>query len=108
LCHDQILARHRSPLHIRRACTSPAIDTMTINQRRRPALHDVSCPATNASTSDFHTIHLTEQMNQETRNPGNSVTEFRLSRLHPDDSKTRIGVLFASLMAPPGAVTADG
>ena len=56
LCHDQILARHRSPLHIRRTRASPTIDAMTINQRTWPAFHDVSCPAANASTCDLHKI----------------------------------------------------
>lgn len=54
LRHDQIFTRHRSPLHIRRTRASPAIDAMTIDQRRGPTLQHVSCPAANASTSDFH------------------------------------------------------
>src|ERR1044071_6990535 len=55
---DQIPARYRSPLHIRRACASSAIDAMTINQCRGLALHHVPCPATNASTFDFHKLSL--------------------------------------------------
>src|SRR5438093_10425195 len=70
LCHDQILARHRSPRHMGRARASPAIDAMTIDQCKWPALQHVSCPTTNASTSDLHTIRLAEQMNQETRKSG--------------------------------------
>jgi len=54
LCHDQIFARYRSPLHIRRTGASPAIDTMTIDQCKWPALQHVSCPATDASTTEFH------------------------------------------------------
>ena len=54
LCHHQIPTRHRSPLYIRRTGASPAIDAMTIDQRRWPALQHVSCPAANASTSELH------------------------------------------------------
>ena len=50
-CHDKIPAWHRSPLHIRRTRASPAIDAMTIDQCRWPALQHVPCPAANASTS---------------------------------------------------------
>ena len=53
---DHIFARHRSPLHIRRTRTSPAIDAMTIDQRNWPTFHHVSCPAAKASTSEFHKI----------------------------------------------------
>jgi hypothetical protein len=78
-CHDQILARHRSPLHIRRTRASPAIDAMTIDQCNWQALQHVSCPAANASTSDLHTIHLPEQMNQDTRKSGKVCSRFRTS-----------------------------
>src|SRR5215475_2294107 len=61
LSHDQILARHRSPLHIRRTRASPAINAVTIDQRNWPALHHVSCPAANASSSDFHIVLLIPQ-----------------------------------------------
>ena len=57
-CHDEIFARHRSPLHVRRARASPAIDAMTIDQRNWPALQHVSCPAANASASDLHILFL--------------------------------------------------
>ena len=53
LSHDQFLARHRSPLHVRCTRTSTAIDAMTIDQRNWPALQHVSCPAANASTSEL-------------------------------------------------------
>src|SRR5207244_11666110 len=56
LCHDQVLARHRSPLHIRRTGASPAIDAMTIDQCRWQTLQHVSCPTANASTSELHNL----------------------------------------------------
>src|SRR6266496_2904143 len=64
LCYDQIFARHGSPGDIRRPSTSPAIGTVTIDQRKRPALQNVSCPAANASTSHLHKIRLA-QFNHE-------------------------------------------
>src|SRR6476619_6491448 len=60
LCHDQIFAWHRSPLHIRRTGASPAIDAMTIDQRNRPALQNVSRPTASTSTSDLHRICLAQ------------------------------------------------
>ena len=54
LLQDQILARHRSPRHMRGTCASPAIDAMTIDQSNWPALQQVSCPAANASTTELH------------------------------------------------------
>src|SRR5262249_59971365 len=54
LCHDQILARHRSPRHMRGTCASPAIDAMPIDQSNWPALQQVSCPAANAATTELH------------------------------------------------------
>jgi len=56
LCHDHILARYRSPLQVRCTGAPPAIDAMTINQSERPTPQHVSCPATNASTSDLHKV----------------------------------------------------
>jgi hypothetical protein len=50
LCHYQIVARHRSPLHMGRTRAPPAIDAMTIDQRKWPALQHVACPPANAST----------------------------------------------------------
>jgi hypothetical protein len=52
------MARHRSPLHIRRTRTSPAIDAVTIDQCRWPTLQHVSCPAANTSTGELHKIRL--------------------------------------------------
>jgi hypothetical protein len=52
-CHQDILARHRSPSHMRRTGASPAIDAMTIDQRNWPTLQHISCPAANASTSEL-------------------------------------------------------
>jgi hypothetical protein len=56
LCHDQVLAWHRSPLHIRCAGASTAINAMTIDQRNWSTLQRISCPPANASTCDFHKI----------------------------------------------------
>ena len=56
LCHDQILPRHRSPLHGGRARAFSAINAMTIDQCNWPALQYVPCPAAKASTSDLHRI----------------------------------------------------
>ena len=67
LCHGHILARHRSPLHIRRTSASPAIDAMTIYQRKWTTLQHVSCPAANASTSDLHIICLAHFNHEFTR-----------------------------------------
>src|SRR5438067_12782657 len=68
-CHDQILPRDRSPLHVRRTGASPAIDAMTIDQSKRPALQHISSPTAKASTRQLHTICLAS-MNQETRKSG--------------------------------------
>jgi hypothetical protein len=57
-CNHEIFAGHRSPSDIGRAGAAPAIDAMTIDQRKRPALQHVSCPAANASTSNLHKICL--------------------------------------------------
>jgi hypothetical protein len=62
LCHEQTPAWHRSPLYIRRTRASPAIDAMTIDECRWPALQHVSCPATNASTSNLHIICLAQSL----------------------------------------------
>jgi hypothetical protein len=56
--NDEIFARHRSPCDIRRAGASPAIDAMTIDQRKRPTLQHVSGAAANASASEVHRIRL--------------------------------------------------
>jgi hypothetical protein len=53
-CHDEIVAGHGSPGNIGRAGASPAIYAMTIVHGKRPTLQHVSCPATNASTSELH------------------------------------------------------
>src|SRR5262245_66693610 len=78
-CHDQLLARHRSPLYIRSTRASSAINAMTINQCSWLTLQHIPCSTTNAPTSDFHTIHLPEQMNYEIRNTGTTVMVFLLS-----------------------------
>jgi hypothetical protein len=67
LCHDQIPARHRSPLHMRCTRASPAIDAMTIDQSKRSTLQHVSCPAANASTSEFHKVRLADSKHKLTR-----------------------------------------
>src|SRR5947207_14025056 len=56
--HDEIFARHGSPGDIRGAGASPAIYAMTIDQGNGRTLQHVSCPAANASTSEFHKIRL--------------------------------------------------
>jgi hypothetical protein len=43
---------------MRRTRASPAIDAMTIDQCRRPALQHVSCRAANTSSSALHKIRL--------------------------------------------------
>jgi len=80
LCHDQILARHRSPRQMRRTGASPAVDAMTIDQRNRSAFQHVSCPATNASTSDFHMICLVQFNHELTRMNTNSCSRGRRTR----------------------------
>src|SRR4030095_9889511 len=67
LCHDQICARHRSPGHVRCARASPAIDAVTIAQRKGPTLQLVSCPAAHASTSKLHKIRLAHFNHKSTR-----------------------------------------
>src|SRR6266496_531684 len=57
-CNDDIFATHRSPCDIRRADASPAIDAMTIDQRKRSTLQLVSGAAANASASEVHRIRL--------------------------------------------------
>ena len=57
-CYDQIFAGYESPGDIRRSSASPAIDAMTVDQRKRPTLQHVSCPAANASASELHKIRL--------------------------------------------------
>lgn len=64
LRHDEIHARHRSPLHIRRTGASATVDTMTIDQSSWLTPHHVSCPPANASSTNFHTTDLPEQMIQ--------------------------------------------
>jgi len=53
LCYVQIVAGYGSPSDVRRACASPAIDAMTIAQRKGPTLQHVTCPAANASTREL-------------------------------------------------------
>ncbi len=55
---DKSSRGYRSPGDIGRAGASPAIDAMTIDQRKRPTLQHVSRPAANASTSELHKIRL--------------------------------------------------
>ncbi len=69
---DKVFARHRSPLHVRRTGASPAIDAVTIHQCQRRTLQHVSCPAANASTSDFHKISLAHFNHESTRMNTNS------------------------------------
>src|SRR5215470_3507041 len=83
LCHDQILARYGSPLHVRRARTSPAIDAMTIDQCKWPTLQRIACPATNASSSELHTIWLAQSNHESTRMKKNSCSHAAVRRLCP-------------------------
>jgi hypothetical protein len=66
-CYDEIFARHGSPGDIGRARASPAIDAMTIDQSKRPTLQHVSCPAANASTTQFHIVRLAHFNHEFTR-----------------------------------------
>ena len=59
-------------VHIRRTRASPAIDAMTIDQRKWPTLQHVSCPAANASTSELHKICLAQSNHELTRMNTNS------------------------------------
>src|SRR5919198_1142149 len=59
-CDLQVLAGDRPPRDVGRAGASPAIDAMTIDQCMWSTLQHVPCPATNASTREFHKTHLAE------------------------------------------------
>src|SRR5262249_48908529 len=67
LCHDQIVARYRSPLHIRRTCAPPKRNETKTDQPHWPTLQHVSCPAANASTSDLHKTRLAHCNHESTR-----------------------------------------
>ena len=71
----KIFARDGSPGDIGRTRTSPAIDTMTIARGRGPTLQHVSCPAANASTSEFH-IMLLNLRNSGTQEPNSGFSCF--------------------------------
>src|SRR5205823_6320905 len=75
LCHDQVFARHSSPLHVRRTGASSAIDAMTIHQCRWPTLQHVSRPAANASTTDLHKIALPELIKSENHESRKGISE---------------------------------
>ena len=59
-CHADIFAGYGSPGDIGRAGASPTIYAMSIAQGKGPTLQHVSCPAANASASEFHIIFLTQ------------------------------------------------
>src|SRR5262249_33052913 len=86
LRHDQILARHRSPCHVGRSRASAAIDAMTINQCKWPALQHVSCPTAKASTSEFHIINIPGTLNGTNRM---SDIEERAARVAATESGQR-------------------
>ena len=73
-CYDEIFARHRSPGDIGRTGASPAINAMTIDQSKRPTLQHVSCPAANASATQFHTVRLPHFNHESTRMNTNSCS----------------------------------
>ena len=89
LCHDQILARHRSPLHIRPTGASPAIDAMTIDQSKRSTLQQVSCPAANASTSEFHKVRLADSNHELTRMNQPKANRLYFNSRYKNNSRAR-------------------
>jgi hypothetical protein len=54
--HAQIFAIHRSPRHNGRTGTAPAIDAMTITERKGLTFEFVSRPTAETSTGQFHII----------------------------------------------------
>src|SRR4029450_7803818 len=88
-CYDEIFARHGSPCDIGRTRTSTAIDAMTIDQSNRPTLQHVSCPTTNASTSEVHRIRLAHFNHESTRMNTRSSADSELYSLSSLDEFTR-------------------
>src|SRR6266404_4559021 len=74
LCHDEIFAGHGSPGDIGRAGASPAIYAMTIAWGQGRTFQHVSCPAANASTTQFHIVRLPHFNHEFTRMNTNSCS----------------------------------